>query len=434
MIADLSFIPDGSGRLRRDTLIRLRLIAILGQGVVAATATFALHYDLPLLPVALCLIAALALNLWLRLTYPATHRMTDAQAFWVLAFDVVELGALLYLSGGSENPFAALLLAPLMIGASALGPKRVMVLGAITVLVATGLALTHMPLPFVPEGRLTLPLSFRVAQWLAILLGVTFIGFFAWRVADESRLLASALAATEIVLEREQHLGQLDGLAAAAAHELGTPLATIALVARELDRAIPDDNPHAEDIALLRSQVDRCREILSKLTSLGTGYAGPLTTMALGDLIEDVAAPHRAFGVEIEIVIEGEGPEPLCRRNAGLLYGLGNLVENAVDHAATRVRVIAQWDSSLVTIRIEDDGPGFRPDLLPRLGEPYVHRGGRLGASGGLGLGLFIARTLLERTGAAIAFRNAPGPARGARVVAHWPRDEFEAGNSPQSD
>jgi two-component system sensor histidine kinase RegB len=428
MASDFTLLPDGGGRLRRDTLIRLRLIAILGQGVVAATATLVLNYDLPAFPVTICLAAALALNFWLRLNFPATHRMTDAQAFWVLAFDVIELGALLYLSGGSENPFAALLLAPLMIGASALGPKRVLILGALTVFVATGLALSHMPLPFVPEGRLTLPLSFRVAQWLAILLGVTFIGFFAWRVADESRLLASALAATEIVLEREQHLGQLDGLAAAAAHELGTPLATIALVARELDRAIPKDSPHSEDIILLRQQVERCRDILSKLTSLGSGYAGPLTTLALGDLIEDVVAPHRAFGVEIDIELEGEGAEPICRRNAGLLYGLGNLVENAVDHAAGRVRVLAQWDEDAVTIRVEDDGPGFRADLLPRLGEPYVHRGGRKMRAGGLGLGLFIARTLLERTGAVIRFANAASPARGARVKARWPRAEFEAG------
>ncbi len=427
---DFPLVPDGGGRLRRDTLIRLRLIAILGQGVVAATANFVLHYNLPLVPVALCLAAALALNLWIRVRFPATHRMTDAQAFWVLAFDVVELGALLYLSGGSENPFAALLLAPLMIGASALGPKRVLWLGALTVLVATGLALSHMPLPFVPEGRLTLPLSFRVAQWLAILLGVTFIGFFAWRVADESRQLESALAATEIVLEREQHLGQLDGLAAAAAHELGTPLATIALVARELDRAMPKDSPHSEDIALMRTQVDRCRDILSKLTSLGAGYAGPLTSFAIGDLIEEVVAPHRAFGIEITVVLQGEGREPVSRRQAGLLYGLGNLVENAVDHAASEVVVRAEWDDNAIRLSIADDGPGFRQDILPRLGEPYVHRRGRKGSDDGLGLGLFIARTLLERSGAAIAFSNAYPPERGARVTIAWPRAEFEQGTT----
>jgi two-component system, sensor histidine kinase RegB len=428
MAMDFSLPPDGGGRLRRDTLIRLRLIAIIGQALVVATAAFVLDYSLPLVPVAICLSGALALNVWLRVTFSATHRMSDAQAFWVLSFDVIELGALLYLSGGSENPFAALLLAPLMIGSSALGPRRVLILGAITVLVATGLALSHLPLPFLPEGRLTLPLSFRVAQWLTILLGVTFIGFFAWRVADESRMLASALAATEIVLEREQHLGQLDGLAAAAAHELGTPLATIALVARELDRSMPPDSPHADDIALLRTQVERCRDILSKLTSLGSGYAGPLTSMALGDLIEDVVAPHRAFGVDLDIVLEGAGAEPLCRRNAGVLYGLGNLVENAVDHADHTVRVLASWTDESVVIRVEDDGPGFRADLLPRLGEPYVHRRGRKDRDDGLGLGLFIARTLLERSGAAIRFGNAAAPERGARVQVRWARADFEAG------
>jgi len=230
------------------------------------------------------------------------------------------------------------------------------------------------------------------------------------------------------VLEREQHLGQLDGLAAAAAHELGTPLATIALVARELDRAMPKDSPYSEDIALMRTQVERCRDILSKLTSLGAGYAGPLTDFALGDLIEEVVAPHRAFGIEINVTLKGVAPEPICRRQAGLLYGLGNLVENAVDHARTQVNVTAEWDGLTIRLCIADDGPGFRQDILPRLGEPYVHRGVRKAREHGLGLGLFIARTLLERSGAAIAFANASPPERGARVSVAWQRAEFEAG------
>jgi two-component system sensor histidine kinase RegB len=258
--------------------------------------------------------------------------------------------------------------------------------------------------------------------WLAILLGVAFLGVYAWRVTQEARDLAQALTATEFVLAREQHLSQLDGLAAAAAHELGTPLATIALVAKELDRNGPKEGLLAEDIALLRQQVERCRGILGKLTSLGNEPAGPLGTMTLSLLIEEVASPHRPFDVEIGVTTSGKEPEPTCRRNPGLIYGLGNLIENAVDFALNSVNVTAWWDAASVRVEIIDDGPGFPAEILDHLGEPYVSTRARDG--GHMGLGIFIALTLLERSGATLEFGNVADS--GARVCVRWPRARFQ--------
>lgn len=275
-----------------------------------------------------------------------------------------------------------------------------------------------------------MPMLYVVGMWFSVLLGLAFIGVYAWRVAEEARLLSNALAATELVLAREQHLSQLDGLAAAAAHELGTPLATIALVAKELEVAAPQQGDFVDDIRLLRSQVERCREILGKLASLGNDDETPFARMPLPLLIEEIAAPHRDFGIAISAHFDGPEEEaPAATRNAGMLYGLGNIVENAVDFAKSRVTIVAAWDTKIVTLTVSDDGPGFPAEIIGRLGDPYITRRrprapGQPG--GGLGLGFFIAKTLLERSGAAIALANRAAPDSGAIVRLEWPREAFE--------
>jgi two-component system sensor histidine kinase RegB len=242
-------------------------------------------------------------------------------------------------------------------------------------------------------------------------------------VAEEARLLANALSATELVLQREQHLSALDGLAAAAAHELGTPLATITLVAREMEKALGSDAKYREDVTLLRSQSERCREILKRLTSLSSEGEPQLSQLPLTSLVEDVIAPHRDFGISI-VLAPGEriGPEPVGRRNPGVLYGLGNLVENAVDFAQGKVIVRWNWNDNHVTLSITDDGPGFPAEIIDRIGEPYVSTRQGAEPGGGLGLGLFIAKTLLERSGAVMDFANREPPEKGAVIRVAWPR------------
>jgi two-component system sensor histidine kinase RegB len=239
-------------------------------------------------------------------------------------------------------------------------------------------------------------------------------------------------------LAREQHLSQLDGLAAAAAHELGTPLATITVVIREIERALEAGSPYAEDVRLLREQAQRCREILAKITELPTGE--PFDRMPLSALLDEAVAPHRNFGVSIGVTLPpNEAAEPVGARNPAIRYGLGNLIENAVDFAHSRVEVLVKWTLDQVSITISDDGPGFAPEVVDRIGAPYVtHR--RPGERGpgdeddvafGLGLGFFIAKTLLERSGARLALINQAPPLHGATVTVTWSRADFERPIAP---
>ena len=417
-------------RLRLDTLVRLRWLAIAGQSAAVLTTWFILGFDLPITLCFLVIAASAGLNLFLRLRFPLSQRLRDRAAFALLAYDIIQLSGLLYFTGGLSNPFASLFLAPIMISAMSLAWQGTLWLVLLMVGAATFLAFQHVPLPWHPGRPLELPFLYVSGIWMALVLGAGFIAVYASRVSEEARQLSDALAATELVLAREQHLTQLDGLAAAAAHELGTPLATITLVVKELGKVVRPDDPMAEDIALLAQEVARCRTILSKIASLGNEGPGMLDELTIQHLVEDVVGPQRDFGVALSISSEGKGAEPVCRRNPGMLYGLGNLVKNAIDFAMSEVRITLRWSEAFVTIGIADDGPGFSPDVLERLGEPYItSRGSRrakVEEGSGLGLGLFIAKTLLERSGASVTTANAPAPEHGARVEVTWPRASFE--------
>ena len=420
--------------VRLETLVRLRWLAVLGQFAAVLVVHFGLEFDVPLWSSLAVIALAALLNIALRVGFPHTQWLEPERAAYLLGFDIAELAALLYLTGGLENPFSFLLLGPVLISATALPRRMTLLLGVFAVLCATVLIFFHYPLPWESGEQLQLPETYVVAVWLSILLAIGYIGVYTWQVAEEARQLSDALAATELVLAREQHLSQLDGLAAAAAHELGTPLATITLVVREIERALDPQSPYADDVKLLREQAQRCREILSKITELPAGE--PFDRVPLSALIEEAVAPHRHFGVSIEVKLPSDQPDvPAGARNPAIRYGLGNLIENAVDFAHKRVEILAQWTATDVRLTIGDDGPGFAPEILDRIGAPYVtHRrtGSRDAGNDeddggfGLGLGFFIAKTLLERSGAALSLKNQMPPLHGATVTIVWNRADFE--------
>jgi two-component system, sensor histidine kinase RegB len=422
-------------RLRVDTLVRLRWLAVVGQSATILVVHFGLQFPVPLALSFVAIAASVWLNIGLRLRFETSHRLEDGPATFLLGYDILQLSALLFLTGGLQNPFAVLFLAPIMISAVSLSLERTMALVALMIAAATMLVFYHFPLPWRPPGSLSLPLPYLVGIWLALASGAVFIAGYAFRVAEEARTLSDALSATELVLVREKHLTQLDGLAAAAAHELGTPLATITLIAKELKKEVAATQGIYEDVVLLEQEVQRCRAILGRLASLGADGASDWQAMSLRHLLEDVAEPSRNFGVEIEIDAAGEGPEPRCVRNPGIMYGLGNLIENAVDFATSRVQIEARWTEARVRIQISDDGPGFSPEILAKIGEPYIstHSADRRAKveEGGLGLGLFIAKTLLERSGAVVSMGNTEPPLAGATIAVVWPRLAFESSPPP---
>ena len=359
----------------------------------------------------------------------------------LLGYDVIQLALLLYLTGGLENPFAFLFLVPVTVSATSLPLKWTLWLSTIAFACASFLAIFHQPLPWNTAAPLVLPQAYVAGMWAAIMCGVVFSSIYARRIAEEARQMSSALTAAELVLAREQRLSALDGLAAAAAHELGTPLATIALVAKELKRELPEKGPHTEDIDLLISQTGRCREILSRLANRDTQADDVYARVKLSVMIEDLVAPIRGPDVTIDITVAGNGtagqtPEPVFRRNPAIAYGLGNLLENAVDFAATKVSIVAQWSQANVSLLISDDGPGFDQAIFDRLGDPFVTTRpgyglddeGEKGRHEGMGLGFFIAKTLLERSGATVSLANRPLPAHGAIIQLSWPRSAVDLG------
>lgn len=421
-------MPDfqQTNRLRLNTLIRLRWLAIIGQSITVIVIAYWFMFPLP---VSLCfaLIACSAwLNLLLTFRFPAAHRLKPLAALGILTFDALQLAGLLYMTGGLTNPFSLLMTVPVVISATSLPLSLTAILGAFVMALTTLLAFFHLPLPWFAGTELAMPFLYVAGMWMAVLSSIAFTAIYAWRVAEEARLLANALSATELVLQREQHLSALDGLAAAAAHELGTPLATIALVAKEMERALGNDPKFHEDVTLLRSQSERCRQILKRLTSLSSESEVHLARLPLTSLVEEVIAPHRDFGIAIKLEPgEQVGPEPVGHRNPGVIYGLGNLVENAVDFAVNTVVIRWNWNERDVVFEVIDDGPGFPPEIIDRIGEPYMTTRHGAERGGGLGLGLFIAKTLLERSGATLTFSNANERGKGAIVTIEWPREVF---------
>ncbi|ODN68826.1 ActS/PrrB/RegB family redox-sensitive histidine kinase [Methylobrevis pamukkalensis] len=328
-----------------------------------------------------------------------------------------------------------LLLAPVVVSATGLGLYATLLLGGLVVVAVTFLAVFHLPLPWVEPGGGALAPVYLAGLWISLVASLCFMAIYSWRVAEERRKLQAALAATELLLSHEQHVNQLDGLAAATAHELGTPLATIALVAKELMNGMPADAPMREDIALLQSQSQRCREILKKLTSFSGSFHAHLHAVAVSHLVEDLVAPHRDTGVDLVVRCEGDkAGEPHGQREPAIVHGVGNIIENAVDFARTRVDVGVRWTADNVAIIVEDDGPGFDPGIIDRIGEPYLTTRRRDGTGedpeddeDGVGLGFFVAKTLLERTGARLYLSNRKAPETGARVEVRWPRDAWTA-------
>ena len=431
------------GMLRLRTLVRLRWLAIVGQAGAVLGVHFVLGFPLPL---SACL-AAVALSAWLNIflsiRWRKSVRLQETHSGLLLLYDVLQLGVLLYLTGGIENPFAFLFLVPVTISATSLTTRWTIWLGIVAFGCATFLAFEHYPLPWVPGQRLELPEIYIAGMWTAIVCGVVFSAIYARRIADEARQMSAALSATEMVLAREQRLSALDGLAAAAAHELGTPLATIALVAKELKREIPVDGPYTEDIELLISQTARCREILARLSSREAQTDDMYQRTRMLAMIEELIEPLRGSDVIIAVTSTEDSDdternlEPVFRRNPGIAYGLGNLLENAVDFARSRLEVEARWTAAQVSITVTDDGPGFHENILDRLGDPFVTtRPGygegtdEAGRHEGMGLGFFIAKTLLERSGATVSLANRPSPEHGAVVHIVWPRELIDLGKS----
>ena len=416
---------ESLGALRRQTLVTLRWGAIFGQTIALIFVSLILKYDYPVLACCLITFASAAVNLAVTYRLPLDRRVSNFEAFLQLGFDLWQLAALLWLTGGVVNPFSILFLAPVVTAATTLSRWVVFSLGGMTFMLSCALVYFHHPLPWSPTGGFELPPILQLGIWLALCVGAIYTSLAAWRSTAESRKMAFALAATEAMLAHEQKLSALGALAAAAAHELGTPLATIQVTAKEMTLEIEPKTPLGEDAALILSQAQRCRGILEQLATRGDTSDLIHDRLSIEALLEEAAEPFINRNKYIYISCEGEGAEPNLQRSPALLYALKNYIDNAVDFAQARVELSAHWDTQNITIIIDDDGAGFAPALKGNLGQPYASTRRRAKTAGGLGLGLFISERLIQRTGGKVTYDASP--LGGARITVILPRSRLTA-------
>lgn len=430
--------------LRLRTLILLRWLAVIGQLAALLTAEYALGIQLPSGLCYLAVGAAVIANLMAIYLFPGNKRLSETEAVGTLAFDLTQLSFLLFLTGGLANPFALLILAPVTVSALALELRSTLLLGLLAVLCVSALGFFSIALRDKGGDVLDLPVLFRFGYWLSLIIGIVFLGLYSRRVATEMRSMADALLATQMALAREQKLTDLGGVVAAAAHELGTPLATIMLVSSEMTDELADQPDLQEDARLIRDQAGRCRDILQSMGKAGKEDLH-LRTAPLVTVIREAADPHLARGKQVIFETGAHvGAEPQIQRRPELIHGIRNLVQNAVDFAKTRVWISIGWTDELIRVQIVDDGPGFPSQIIGRIGDPFVRSRRETSTDGqnprpgyeGMGLGLFIAKTLLERTGAELAFANAGDPfltqeerpdRSGAIVEVIWPAVSISA-------
>jgi two-component system sensor histidine kinase RegB len=411
--------------VRLRTLVTLRWIAVAGQTLAVLVASQAMDFQLPLAYCALLISASATVNVVAQAIYPTEKRLSERGTLLSLFFDLVQLVILLMVTGGLNNPFAVLILAPVTISATALRLQSTLWLGIAAMAAVTLMSVVYLPLVQADGTALEVPELYRSGISAALAIVVAFLSIYARRVTVEGYAMSQALSAAQVELANEQRLAAIGGIAAATAHELGTPLATIKLVAGELARELKGRPELAEDVALIRQEADRCGAILADLGRGGRDDR-QIKNAPVSAIIEEAAGLHRNRGKRVLIRVDGamadepREDEPMAARSPELIHGLRNVIQNAVDFAASTVWVDVDFDAGGLRIAVGDDGPGFSSDILPRLGEPYVstrHRGtspefdadpDRDSGSEyeGMGLGLFIARTLLERTGAQVSFAN----------------------------
>jgi two-component system, sensor histidine kinase RegB len=423
--AALPGVSRRRGRVSQRMLILHRWCAIIGQAVAVLIIHYGLSFSLPIVPAFLLIGASVVLNLIVMAQPRRPTRLDDRTTVAFLAFDIVQLSALLYLTGGLQNPFAVLMLAPVTVAATMLSRREVAIVAGLAILCLSVLALTYHPLPGPGDSEWVMPEIYLLGSWIALTLACLFSSIYVFLVEREARRMSDALTATQMALIREQKMSALGALAAAAAHELGSPLSTIRVIAKELAGEVPPDSEFAEDINLLLSESDRCRHILAELSRRPEPSSeNPFDRMELPTIIQEVARPYLPPTVRLDIEIDSSATSttPTTFFGPEIQHGLGNILQNAAQFASQRIIVRLRWDEHRVEVTIHDDGPGYPPQVIDQIGEPYVS--GRVKRGESLGLGIFIAQTLLENTGAELQFGN--HPRGGARVHISWPRRAFE--------
>ncbi len=411
--------------LDKNTLTILRYIAIFGQFIAVNIVFFYLDLKFPLKESIIVIFVGLLTNLFLQFRVKV-NQLKDTYASLFLLYDLFQLSALLYLTGGILNPFSILMIIPTIVSSTFLSMGTTIILGLITSLLLFVISFTHLPLPGLDSNIFAVPNYYTIGILISILIGLIFLSYFGIRFAGETKKRSEALNKLQEVISKEYELESLGGQAAAAAHSLGTPLATITVVAKELKKEIGNDQEYSKDIDLLISQTRRCSEILKKISKKQIEEDNFLSLIKFEDLLlEIIDSFQETSSKNIELIVDNDKNKISIRRTPEMIYGLRNFIGNAVKFSKSKVQINLKSDQKIIEIKINDDGPGIPEDIIEKIGEPYIKsKSKELNSNSGLGLGSFLGKTLLERKGAKLAFRR-NSDLGGALVILTWSSNSF---------
>ena len=411
--------------LDKRTLTILRYIAIFGQFFAINIVYFYLGLTFPIELSYLVIFIGLLTNLYLQFGI-RINQLKDFYAAIFLGYDLIQLSLLLYLTGGIFNPFCLLLIIPAIVSSTFLSMGTTIILGIITSLLLLLISFFHLPLPGEDMNLLHFPDFYKIGIMISIFIGLIFLSYFGIRFAGETKKRSEALNKLQEVISKEYELESLGGQAAAAAHSLGTPLATISVVAKEIKKEIGNENEISKDIDLLISQTKRCSEILKQISKKQIEEDVFLSSIKLEDLLEEIVTSFKeTSSKQINLITNQDTNKIAIQRMPEIIFGLRNFIGNAVKFSKSKVNINLQSDQKIIEIRINDDGPGIPEDIINKIGEPYIKsRSKELSSNSGLGLGTFLGKTLLERQNAKLSFiRNKD--LGGALVIISWSPKNF---------
>ncbi len=406
--------------LDKNTLTILRYIAIFGQFLAISIVFYYLNLPFPIKESYLIILFGLATNLYLQFGIKI-NQLKDLYAAPFLLYDLIQLSALLYLTGGIFNPFSFLLVIPAIVSSTFLSMGTTIILGLITSILLFAISFFHLPLPGEDMNLLHFPNFYKIGIIISIFIGLIFLSYFGIRFAGEKKKTEEAFKKLQEVIYKEYELESLGGQAAAAAHSLGTPLATISVVAKELKKEIGDKTEISKDIDLLISQSKRCSEILKRISKKQIEEDKFFSSTKIENLLEEIINSFKeTSSKEITLVSDSDKNKIDIQRSAEMIYGLRNFIGNAIKFSKSKVNIFLISDNKEIKIIVNDDGPGFPRDIIEKLGEPYIKsKSSELNLNSGLGLGTFLGKTLLERQNAKLLFKEDKNLG-GASVVISW--------------
>ena len=414
------FTSKDSFRLDKKTLVILRWIAIVGQLFTIALVYFFLVYELHFFYCLTIIIIGALTNLYLQFKVKE-NQLSNFNSTLYLMYDLFQLSFLLYFTGGVTNPFAILLIIPAIVSSTFLSLKSTLNLSFLTIAVLLILTVYHFPLPHSGDLHFHVPNYYIYSITIAILIGLIFLTYFGARFGNESRKRTEALNKLELILAKEHELESIGLQAAAAAHSLGTPLSTITVIAKELDKEIGNNPKYSKDINLLLSQTKRCSEILKNLSKDQLKEDTFLSDVKIGDLLEEIVRSYSEISEKkLSLFTDKNKTNPRIEKTLEITYGLRNFIGNAVKYSTSLVEINVESSNKITEVTVCDDGPGFSEDIINLLGEPYIRSKNKIISSkSGLGLGTFIGKTLLERMKGKVFFGRS-SKIKGAKVAVKW--------------